>query len=107
MIKETNGDNYEDMRSLEQELTFEKATAEFSKRTMEFGEVQMKTLGLIDSDGLYSNLALLLSDQCPHIIKAATFAGNDQESFQDRREFTGSFSYCSACLWEISTDAKA
>ena len=30
MIKETDGDNYEDMRSLEQELTFGKATAEFT-----------------------------------------------------------------------------
>lgn len=90
MIKETDGYNYEDMRSLEQVLTFEKATAEFARRSMEFGEAQMKTLGLIDPEGLYSNLALLLSDQCPHIIMAATFAGSDQESFQDRREFTGS-----------------
>ncbi len=90
MIKETDGDNYEDMRSLEQELTFEKLTAEFTKRGLQLGESQMKTLGLIDRDGLYSNLALLLSDQCPHIIKAATFAGTNQENFQDRREFTGS-----------------
>lgn len=90
MIKETDGDNYEDMRSLEQELTFEKVTAEFAKRNLSLGETQMKTLGLIDRDGLYSNLALLLSDQCPHIIKAATFAGVNQDNFQDRREFTGS-----------------
>lgn len=90
MIKETDGDNYEDMRSLEQELTFEKLTTEFTKRGLSISEAQMKTLGLIDRDGLYSNLALLLSDQCPHIIKAATFAGVNQESFQDRREFTGS-----------------
>jgi len=90
MIKETDGDNYEEMRSLEQELTFEKLKAEFSKRGMSLGDAQMKTLGLIDRDGLYSNLALLLSDQCPHIIKAATFGGVNQENFQDRREFTGS-----------------
>ena len=90
MIKETDGDNYEDMRSLNQELTFDKVTYEFERRNLELKEPQMKTLGLIDSDGLYSNLALLLSDQCPHIIKAATFAGVDQENFQDRREFTGS-----------------
>lgn len=90
MIKETDGDNYEDMRSLNQELTFDKVTYEFARRNLELKEPQMRTLGLIDSEGLYSNLALLLSDQCPHIIKAATFAGVDQESFQDRREFTGS-----------------
>ena len=90
MIKETDGDNYEEMRSLRQDLTFEKAAEEFKKRNLPFSEPQMKTLGLIDGDGIYSNLALLLSDQCPHIIKAATFSGVDGQSFQDRREFCGS-----------------
>ena len=50
----------------------------------------MRTLNLVDSDGLYSNLALLLSDQCTHTIKAAVFQGNDQTVFKDRREFSGS-----------------
>lgn len=90
MIKETDGDNYEEMRSLNQELTFEKATSEFKKRGLPLSEPQMKTLGIIDSEGLYSNLGLLLSDQCPHIIKAATFDGVDSQKFQDRREFSGS-----------------
>lgn len=90
MIKETDGDNYEDMRSLNQDLTFEKINIEFKKRNLLFTNVQMKTLGLIDSEGLYTNLALLFSDQCPHIIKAASFLGTNQDDFQDRREFTGS-----------------
>lgn len=50
----------------------------------------MKTLALINAENIYTNLALLLSDQCPHIIKAATFKGTNQDDFQDRREFTGS-----------------
>lgn len=50
----------------------------------------MRTLKLIDQDGLYSNLALLLSDQCVHTIKVAVFQGTDQTIFKDRREFTGS-----------------
>ncbi len=90
MIKDTDGDNYEDMRSLEQNLTFERASEEFAKRNIEFGEPQMRTLGIMASDGQYTNLGLLLSDQCPHIIKAATFAGTDQSNFQNRYEFTGS-----------------
>lgn len=90
MIKETDGDNFEDMRSLNQELTFSKMQEEFQKRNLSLADVQMKTLGLIDSDGLFTNLALLLSDQCPDIVKAATFNGVNQEKFQDRREFTGS-----------------
>ena len=90
MIKETDGDNYEDMRSLNQNLTFIKAKKEFGLRGLKLGQPQMKSLGIIDGDGLYSNIALLLSDQCPHIIKAATFSGTDRESFHDRAEFCGS-----------------
>lgn len=90
MIKETDGDNYEDMRSLNQVLTFDDANKVFAQQKIEFGIPQMQTLGLISQDGLYTNLGLLLSDQCPHIIKAATFNGTDQQEFQDRKEFTGS-----------------
>ena len=45
---------------------------------------------LMDKEGIYSNLALLLSDQCVHTIKVAVFQGTDQNVFKDRREFTGS-----------------
>lgn len=90
MIKETDGENYEDMRSLNQALTFDAATKAFHADNTEFGTAQMRTLGIIGPDGLFTNLGLLLSDQCPHIIKAATFSGNDQQDFQDRREFHGS-----------------
>ncbi len=38
MIKETDGDHFEDMRSLEQNLTFEAARKEFSERNIPFGE---------------------------------------------------------------------
>lgn len=90
MIKETDGDRFEAMRSLEQELTFNVTAKEFQLRKVEFGSRQMRTLKLIDNDGLYSNLALLLSDQCLHTIKVAVFQGNDQTIFMDRREFSGS-----------------
>lgn len=90
MIKETDGDRFEAMRSLNQELTFEAAKKEFELRKVEFGPQQMRTLKLIDRDNLYSNLGLLLSDQCVHTIKAAVFQGTDQTIFKDRREFGGS-----------------
>ena len=90
MIKETDGDRFEVMRSLNQELTFEAAKKEFELRNIEFGPQQMRTLKLVDQDNLYSNLGLLLSDQCIHTIKAAVFQGKDQTVFKDRREFTGS-----------------
>lgn len=90
MIKETDGDRFEAMRCLNQELTFEATKKEFELRKTDFGPQQMRTLKLIDQDGLYSNLALLLSDQCVHTIKVAVFQGTDQTIFKDRREFTGS-----------------
>lgn len=90
MIKETDGDRFEAMRSLNQELTFDITKKEFELRKIDFGSQQMRTLKLIDQDGLYSNLGLLLSDQCVHTIKVAVFQGTDQTVFKDRREFTGS-----------------
>lgn len=90
MIKETDGDRFEAMRCLNQGLTFEATKKEFELRKTDFGPQQMRTLKLIDQDGLYSNLALLLSDQCVHTIKVAVFQGTDQTIFKDRREFTGS-----------------
>ncbi len=90
MIKETDGDSFESMRSLEQQLTFQTASSEFKHRGIEFGEEQKRTLGLINADGIYTNVALLLSDQCLHTIKVATFQGVDQTEFKDRREFGGS-----------------
>ena len=90
MIKETDGDSFENMRSINQVLTFETTKEEFKKRNIAFGRPQMQTLKLISSDGLYTNLGLLLSEQCPHTIKAAVFEGSNQNIFKDRREFSGS-----------------
>lgn len=57
---------------------------------MKFGPAQMKTLGIVTQDGVYTNLGLLLSDQCVHTIKAAVFQGTKQNEFKDRKEFSGS-----------------
>ncbi len=90
MIKETGGEEYEDLRSLNQELTFGEAEKEFRRADVVFGQSQMKTLGIIDSDGVYSNLALLISDQCVHTVKLAVFEGTEKTIFKDRHEFSGS-----------------
>ena len=90
MIKETDGDSFENMRSINQTLTFETTKKEFEKRNIAFGQPQMQTLKLVSADGVYTNLGLLLSEQCPHTIKAAVFEGTNQNVFKDRREFSGS-----------------
>ena len=90
MIKETGGDSYENTRSLNQQLTFSVAEQYFSKKGFEFGDPQKRTLQIIGSDGTYSNLGMLLSDQCVHTIKAAVFDGTQKSVFRHRKEFTGS-----------------
>jgi ATP-dependent DNA helicase RecG len=90
MIKETDGEKYEDVRSLNQTLTFSETENEFKKQSIPFGAAQQKTLGLMNVGGIYTNLGLLLSDQCVHTVKIAVFEGAIKAVFKDRREFTGS-----------------
>lgn len=90
MIKETDGDSFEKLRSLNQALTFDYANRIFENTNINFGDVQKKTLGIIGEDGLYTNLGLLLSDQCIHTLKIAVFEGKEKGVFKDRKEFKGS-----------------
>lgn len=90
MIKITDGDSFEKNRSLFQELTFNVLKNDFAQRGLEFTEIQMKNLGIISDDEIYTNMGLLLSEQCKHSIKIAIFQGNDKSVFKDRKEFQGS-----------------
>lgn len=91
MIKLSDRDSFEEMRSLEQELTFKSAAETFEKHNIPFSEDKYKTLGIVNiSDDLFTNLGLIVSDQCSHTIKTAVFADEDNTSFIDHREFSGS-----------------
>ena len=90
MIKETSGDSYEDARSINQQLTFEKTSAYFQKKKIELVDAQKCTMNIIGTDGTYTNLVMLLSDQCVHTIKMAVFEGSKKIVFHDRKELTGS-----------------
>ena len=90
MIKMTDGDSFETNRSLIQELTFNSLNKEMERRKLEFTGVQMKNLGILSPDGIFTNMGLLVSDQCRHSIKFAVFQGTDKLVFKDRKEFTGS-----------------
>ena len=81
---------FERMRSLRQDLTFGAAAAFFRERKVAFGPAQRRSLGLVGEDGLFTNLALLLSDQCPFTLKLAVFEGTGKTVFRERREIGGS-----------------
>ncbi len=90
MIKENTGNSYETMRSLRQNLTFDALKKEFNSANLPIDKNKMKSLGMVNNDNLYTNLALLLSEQCPHSIKLAVFEDDTKKIFKDRYEFTGS-----------------
>ena len=87
MIIASEDKSFESLPSVEQELTFDYLESVFKRTKI---ELKKKTLGLIDANGSYTNLALLLSDQCPFSIKAAVFDSDDKSRFLDRKEFEGS-----------------
>ena len=73
MILQTSGESFEDARSMNQELSFQTMSSEMARRSIEFGNAHMRTLKLIGEDGLYTNLAYLLSDQCQTTTIVALF----------------------------------
>ena len=87
MIRESDGVTFDTMRSINQDLTFNYAKWFFEKQKIDFKE---RNLGLIDVDGYYTNAALLLSDQCWHIIRCAVYDNTRNSNFKTRREFSGS-----------------
>lgn len=91
MIKESDGDCFETMRSIHQILTFHVAQQTFVRYGVPFSEEKYRVLGMKDTtDSLYTNLACLLSDQCTHTIKIAVYRDASKTEFVDRKEFGGS-----------------
>lgn len=87
MIVASEDRSFEVSPSIEQDLTFDYLEGVFKHEKI---ELKKKTLGLVDANGSYTNLALLLSDQCPFSVKAAVFDSDDKSRFLDRKEFEGS-----------------
>lgn len=91
MIKASDGDDFESMRSLNQKLTFTSSAAAFKNCGIEFSKEKYLALGMVhQSDGQFTNLALLMSDQCQHSIKVAVFGDDENTTFKDNQEFKGS-----------------
>lgn len=112
MIKDSDGDTFENMRSIHQELTFKAATDSFSRYKTDFSEDKYIALGMRNlHDDQYTNLAWILSDQCQHTIKTAVFSDEANTIFKDAKEFSGSifkqlddtYSYLMLCNRTAST----
>ena len=110
MIKESDGDNFEASRCMEQELTFHAAETAFKQYGVEFSVEKYRALGITKND-VFTNLALLLSDQCHHTIKVAVFKDEFCTEFRDSKEFGGSMfkqfedvvNYLALCNKTVST----
>lgn len=90
MIDETDGDNFEEVRSHEQNLTFEAASNEFFKHRLTFGQAEMKAMGIMTLHGVFTNLGRLLSDQCLHKIQVSVFDGTTSNIIKEKKVFAGS-----------------
>lgn len=91
MIKDSDGDTFEELRSMEQNLSFEAAANAFRKYGVQFGKEKYRVLGITQkNDDLFTNLALIISDQCAHTTKVAVFGDKSNTVFKDSKEFGGS-----------------
>lgn len=90
MLRENQGDSFETMISQNQNLNFETLNSIFLKHNIQLDKSKLKSLNIINLDNQYTNLGLLLSDECPYSIKCAIYNGTNKLEFQDRKEFTGS-----------------
>lgn len=101
-----DSDTFEEERTHNQELTFKQMKKAFENKDISFDRRKYESLGICGiEDRLYTNLGLLVSDQCMHTIKIAVFANESNTKFKARKEFEGSifqqleeaFSYLMLC----------
>lgn len=90
LLAETGCGSFERERSRQQVLTFDQACKVFDEEKLSVSEKTFRELGLVDASGTFTNLALLLSDQCPSTIRLAFFEGVRENQIHDRLELSGS-----------------
>lgn len=90
MLIESNSNSFENNVSNIQDLHFNYLKDIFRKHNIEIDDNKFKTLNIVNLNNEYTNLGLLLSDECPYSIKCAIFNGNNKLEFKDRKEFSGS-----------------
>lgn len=76
--------------SVHQHLTFEYAKPAFTSAGFEWSDNNLTKLHLFDAEKQFVNAALLLSDQCPYLVKCAVFDGDTKANLTERHNVSGS-----------------
>ena len=85
MLVESNSNSFESNISKEQNLHFDYLKGLFKQHNLEINDNKFKALNIIDLNNRYTNLGLLLSDECPYSIKCAIFNGKNKLEYKDRK----------------------
>lgn len=73
-----------------QNLHFKQLTLIADSRGIDFSERKFTSLRMTDTNGRFTNLAYLLSDENPHVVKFAVYKGPEM-NFRVKKEFSGSW----------------
>ena len=87
MIMDSRAYDYESDVSENQDLTFRFLNKFCDEHDIELSDKQMVTLGLKKTNGQFTNLGLLLSDESPVCVKVAEY--DDQMNFKLKKTFEG------------------
>ncbi len=100
---------YEKLRSPEQKLSFGYFDEALKAVGVKPDRALYKKRGLVNDSLFYTNLALLLSDECNHTIKISTFEGNSKTKFIEHTDLCGSVlsQYRQACEYITSRYAAS
>lgn len=88
LAKSALDDRYESRRALRQDLAFTQAAELFDRQDVKLDRAQLRSLGLTDPAGAYSNLAYLISDQCAATIRVVTL--DEEARPRERVDLEGS-----------------
>lgn len=88
MIRDSSGWLWENQTSKEQDLTFDEISKIAKKKGLDFGIHKFRNLKIVNKNGEFTNLGLLVSDQNPIEVKFAVYDKN--LDFKVKEEFHGS-----------------
>ena len=88
MIMDSNHYDFESDISENQDLTFKYFNRICAENSITLNKKQMTIMGIINSNGAYTNIGLLMSDQSPIEVKIAVY--DDNMNFKIKKTFNGS-----------------